>query len=264
MASAVFPTPIRLITCDIDGTLLLNGALTVDTEVLYEIDRLWEKGILFCPASGRQYDSLRHLFPAQADRLAYICENGAIVYGPGNPGPVLAKTPMPSPAVYRLCRDILELPGVEICISGANTSYLCPKTKGYVDHIRCDVGNNTVILSNPEEAPEEIIKVSAYCPQGAAVVRDILFPRWENTLKCAVAGEKWIDFTLSDKGTGLMLICRALGILPEEVLSFGDNYNDLPLLELVGYPYLMESAVEDLRRRIPRHCRRVQDILKLL
>lgn len=262
--STVFPHPIRLITCDIDGTLLLNGASCVDLEVLRQVDRLLEKGVLFCPASGRQYQSLRGLFPRQADKLHYICENGAIVYGPGSPGPVLGKNPMPRLAACRLAHEILALEGVEICLAGANTSYLCPKTEAYLALVRDGYGNNTAVLKTPEDCPEDIVKISAYCPQGVTPVQAVLFPRWKGTFQCAVSGAEWIDFTVSDKGTGLMLLCRALGIALENVLSFGDNYNDLPMLQLAGCGYLMEGAAQELRRRIPRQCSRVQDILRLV
>ena len=77
---------IRLIASDIDGTLLLNGATEIPQEIFYQIDRLERKGILFCPASGRQYSSLRKLFAPVADRVPFLCENGAVVYGPGKIG----------------------------------------------------------------------------------------------------------------------------------------------------------------------------------
>ena len=76
---------IRLVTCDIDGTLLHGEETSIDAETLEEIRRLREKGILFCPASGRQYHSLRRLFAPVQDEIAYICENGSVVFGPGNP-----------------------------------------------------------------------------------------------------------------------------------------------------------------------------------
>ena len=69
---------IRLVTCDIDGTLLHGEETSIDTETLEEIRRLREKGILFCPASGRQYHSLRRLFAPVQDEIAYICEDKAI------------------------------------------------------------------------------------------------------------------------------------------------------------------------------------------
>ena len=157
-------TLIRLIASDIDGTLLLNGATEIPQEIFYQIDRLERKGILFCPASGRQYSSLRKLFAPVADRVPFLCENGAVVYGPGNPGPVLSKTAMGRSLAEELCRDILALPGVEVLISGANISYLCPKDPAEGELVHYFVGNNTTQIPAPEEVPEDIVKVSAYCP----------------------------------------------------------------------------------------------------
>lgn len=255
---------IRLIASDIDGTLLHGDQREISPAIFREIRRLKDKGILFCPASGRQYSSLRRLFAPVAHELIYLCENGAVVYGPGDPGPVLCKTPMPQAPALELCRDILALPQCEVLISGADTSYLCPKEADFADHIRYFVGNNTALLSNPEEIGEEILKVSAYCREGAAQVEPLLAPKWGREFQCSVAGEKWLDVTLADKGTGLQKLCAALGIAPGEVAAFGDNYNDLPMLRLAGFPYRMDNAVPALRAQFSRHCRRVEDILSAL
>ena len=55
-----------------------------------------------------------------------------------------------------------------------------------------------------------------------------------------------------------------MGVRPEEVISFGDNYNDIPILSMVGRPYIMENAAEELREMFPNHCRRVAEVLKTL
>ena len=44
---------IKVIACDIDGTLLQEGGCEIDPVIFREIRRLRERGILFCPASGR-------------------------------------------------------------------------------------------------------------------------------------------------------------------------------------------------------------------
>ena len=255
---------IRLIACDIDGTLLQNGATAIDNVIFEEIARLRAKGILFCPASGRQYGSLRRLFAPVAGELAYLCENGAVVMGTGDPGPLLGKAALERETALRLCREILDLPRCEVLISGANTSYLCPKQPDIVYHIRYFVGNNVEILDLPEDVPEDMVKVSAYCRDGAGTVEPLMAPRWQSRYSVAVAGEAWLDFTLADKGTGIRTLCGALGIGLEEVMAFGDNYNDVPMLEAVGHPYIMDGAAAELRGRFPKHCRRVEDVLRTL
>lgn len=255
---------IRLIASDIDGTLLQNGATEIPPEIFDHIQRLEKKGILFCPASGRQYTSLRRLFAPVADKVPFLCENGAVVYGPGHPGPILSKTVMDRRLAEELCADILVLPKVEVLISGADTSYLCPKTPDLENQIRWFLGNRTAVLPAPADVPEDIIKVSAYCPSDMEAVQAVLFPKWEKHFRCAVAGEVWLDFTLADKGLGVQRLCEALGLRLEEVMAFGDNYNDVSMLERVGRPYLMETAARSLRARFSSRCRTVAEVLETL
>lgn len=254
---------IKLIASDIDGTLLQNGETEIAPEVFEEIHRLERKGILFCPASGRQYNSLRRLFAPVADKVPFLCENGAVIFGPGDPGPVLAKIPMPRGDANAICSDILGHAELDVLISGEQTSYLCPKTDAYVGLIR-ELGNNVVIVPRPEDIPEDIVKIAACCPSGTSAYEREFSERWGAKYHAAVAGEIWIDFTLADKGTGIAALCQALGIEPGEVMAFGDNFNDLSMLQSVGHPYLMENAVDELRAMFPTRCRRVVDVLKTL
>ncbi len=71
---------IKLICSDIDGTLLQYGKKELEDEIFEQIRELHRRGILFCPASGRQYTSLRKLFAPVADCCVFICENGGVIY----------------------------------------------------------------------------------------------------------------------------------------------------------------------------------------
>lgn len=256
--------PVRLVVCDIDGTLLQNGARAICPAVFEQIARLTQKGIAFAPASGRQCSSLRRLFAPMADALYYLCENGAALFGPGAPGPLLASVPMDRAAALALCSEILAIPGCEVLISGADTSYLCPKGPEILPHIRDFVGNHVAVLSDPAQIPEDILKVSAWCPMGTAGPAALLCPRWEKFFHAAVAGEAWLDFGRADKGDGLRALCAALDIPAGAVMAFGDNWNDVPMLTLAGHPRLMASACPALRARFPRQCVRVEDVLQTL
>lgn len=254
---------IRLIASDIDGTLLPYGESVIPADIFDEIHRLEQKGILFCPASGRQYTSLRRLFAPVADKVPFLCENGAVVYGPGSPGPVLGKTVMDRSQTERLCRQILALRGVEVLISGQDTSYLCPKEEEICGLME-GKGNNIVLVPRPEDVPEDILKVAAYCPGRLEETWQTLSPRWSGRFQVAVAGAEWVDFTVADKGTGLTQLCAALGVGLDEVMAFGDNFNDAPMLSAVGQPWLMEGADPALKERFPHHCANVADVLRTL
>lgn len=251
---------IKLIASDIDGTLLQNGEREISPRFFREAERLMDAGVAVCAASGRQYQSLYDLFAPTADRMYFICENGAVVYGPGKQ--LLSHTIIDREISLRLCRDILDIPDCEILISGTNVSYLCPKCADYVDHIRYFLGNNVAVLPSPEAMPEDFVKISAYYTPGAVQIEPILKPKWQDVFQVAVAGPAWLDFTIADKGTGIRALQNALNLQPEEMMAFGDNYNDIAMLDAVGHPYLMASSVEALRKKYPTQCSRVEDVLE--
>ena len=50
------------------------------------------------------------------------------------------------------------------------------------------------------------------------------------------------------KGNAMKQIQQSMNILPEECMAFGDNYNDIPMLDSVGHAYVMEKAVDDIKK----------------
>ena len=255
---------VRLIASDIDGTLLRNYAPEIDGEIFRQIRRLAGLGMRFCPTSGRQHTSLRRLFAPVADELYYICENGAVIFGPGNPGAVLGKVEMDRTLAMELCHDILDIPGCEIQISGEDRSYLCPKGEEIVTLMRDRVKNNVVLLKRPEDVPEAVVKVSAYRPGAAETLIPVLTPHFGEVFNAAIAGDGWLDFTLADKGLGLRRLCAALGVGLGEVMAFGDNYNDLPMLRAAGHPYIMSTASPELLPLVENRCDNVAEVLAAL
>lgn len=255
---------IKLIASDIDGTLIPYGQSDLPQGLFPLIRRLKERGVLFCPASGRQYHSLRELFAPAAAEMCFLCENGAVVFGPGGEedAPLLTKTAFPRQTALELSRDIVELAHCSVLISGERVGYACG---GYPPALRRvlerEVGCRIVPIDRPEEIGEEIVKISAYCPQGPERAMEVLGPKWSEW-NMAVAGPIWLDFGVADKGTGIRGLCGALGIALEEVAAFGDNWNDLAMLRVVGHPYLMDTAHPDLRAMFPNQCSNVLEVLE--
>ena len=253
--------PVRMICSDLDGTLLPYGQNEVSAEAFALIRALQARGVLFCPASGRQYASLRRLFAPVADSCVFLCENGGVVYQDGR---VLAKTPMPRALAEEIAWDLWNGSGGrgEVMLSGENTGYAMERGLGMVRRIR-EIGNNCRIIRDPAEVPEDIVKVSVYLPDGVGAYADRFVPRWRQA-NAAVAGPYWIDTTLANKCLGVRKLCAALGIDPADVLAFGDNYNDVSMLDTVGAPCIMDSAAPELRARYPRHAARPEDVLAAL
>lgn len=251
---------IRLIASDIDGTLLQNGARALSEELFDLIRKLHRSGILFVPASGRQYLNLRSLFAPVAEELIYLCENGALVMEKDR---ALSKTALERDAGLELIRQIQEYQPLEVLVSGERTCYVSPRRPDYVDHIRYFVGNRTTAVEDFSAIDEPFLKISAWCPDGVTPKIERFFEtRWADQVSVAVAGECWLDFTLANKGTGLQAISERLGIPPAQIAVFGDNFNDLPMMRFAGVSYAMEGASPGVKAQADHTCRRVEEVLK--
>ena len=224
---------IRLVCSDLDGTLLQYGKKELEGEIFDQIRALHDRGILFCPASGRQYTSLRKLFAPVADCCIFLCENGGVIY---KDELCIAKNPMPRALAEEIAEDLWSRSDGqgEVMLSGQNTAYLMERGLGMLDRIKF-IGNNYQVIQDPSEIPEDIVKVSY-----------------------------WIDTTLANKGIGVQSICKILGFDLADVMAFGDNYNDVSMLDIVGHPYIMDGAAGPLREKYPQHTPRPEEVLRSL
>ena len=73
---------IKIIFSDMDGTLLTSGNKLPASfgEMMTELKR---RGVIFAPASGRQYASLIRSFEAYRDDFLFVAENGTLVMHKG-------------------------------------------------------------------------------------------------------------------------------------------------------------------------------------
>ena len=136
-------------------------------------------------------------------------------------------------------------------LSGQNTGYLMERDLGMLKRIQF-IGNRYQVIHDPSEVPEEITKVSVYLHEGVESYTERFVPRWKEA-NCAVAGPYWIDTTFANKGIGVRSICKTLDIDLADVMAFGDNYNDVSMLDIVGVPYIMDGAAAPLREKYPNH-----------
>ena len=254
---------IRLIVFDVDGTVLPRGANAISPELFWEIRRLAGMGIKFCVSSGRQYSILSRLFEPVRRDVYFLCENGAVVYAPGRPGHVIDKTIMDRAKAVQLAKEIMDFPQCEVVLSGLNTAYVCAKRRAFISFVKDTLQNNTVVIDSPDAVPEDIIKVAAYCRRDAFDTMFRLSPKWE-CFKPMMAGKEWIEFSQADKGTALQRLCFRLRIELGDVMAFGDNYNDLPMLSVVGYPIIMENSQRELMYFFKKRCSRVENVLEEL
>lgn len=238
---------VKFIACDLDGTLLLNGAQSVDESAIQYIDRLVESGVIFAPASGRQITSLKRLFEPISNKLAYIAENGALVEYRGE---TIGKTPMDRKLALEIIEDVIAQPNCEVLVSGEHTAYIKPKSEEYHYRMTKIVNYHTTLVDKFTDIDEDILKIAVCNMSGIKNSKDHFINKWSDRASVLVSGELYLDFMDSavNKGRGIEQIQNYFGLKPEECMAFGDNYNDIAMLDKVYYSYVMEKAASDVKK----------------
>lgn len=252
----------RLIASDMDGTLLQNGAMQVSDRAIELIEELTKHGVLFVAASGRQYTNLKRQFKDASKDMAFVCENGAAVFYQDQ---IIYKSPMDHELAMELCEDIYSKDGCEVLVSGQDTSYLKAKDPDYLYRMQHIVINNVKIVESFEEIEEPIIKISVFEKTGIEAGHGTYFiDRWKDRVKCTISGFGWLDFVNPDvnKGTSLLHLMERLNIPTKETAAFGDNYNDIEMLQVVKDGYVMENAVTEIKEQFSLRCTLVEDTLE--
>ena len=241
---------IRLIACDMDGTLL-DDEHAIHDDFWPLVDQLHARGIVFCPASGRQYYNLLERFKPIADELIFIAENGAYVVRGG----------------AELSSDCLgkevtrELIGVtrDLKAGGADVgAVLCGKRSAYIertDQVFLDeVAKYYQRLDRVDDllaVDDDILKVAIYDFESAERVSAPLFARFRDSHQVVVSGEHWLDVMAAgaNKGSGIRHIQETLHITRDQTMVFGDFLNDLEMMDEATYSFAMANAHPLLKQR---------------
>lgn len=229
---------IKLVACDVDGTLLFDYAPALPPATLEIIERLLDRGIVFVPASGRAYDSLCRLFGPLVNRMPVIANNGTIAYRGGE---VVFRSVMDRALGEALIDAMLAAGDCEALVTGAHTSYAQPKDPGFIDFMRNTVGFDITVVDDLKAVDEPFTKISTYYP--SRVVDEAYWTeKFGSRCSIASAGYGWVDAmpTGTSKARALSAVLDLLDIPPSNVVAFGDARNDLEMLQMVGLPFAME------------------------
>ncbi|NCC08401.1 MAG: HAD family hydrolase [Clostridia bacterium] len=239
---------IKLIVSDMDGTLLTPERNLPDG--FFELmEKCRAKGAEFVVGSGRSWLMLRHLFEPYCDDMIFICDNGGFM-----------KHRAHAPQVNAMKREDWLKSAADIdALGDAARAVLCGMKGVYVHSLPDEVKFATEItdyyssyheVENFADIDDEIFK-TAICTRGAS--SEMLAPLEKTlpeSLRVVLSGPHYLDVMEKSvsKGAALARLQKQLGVTADETMVFGDYYNDIEMLKLAKYSYIMENAVPDMRQ----------------
>ncbi|MEU0005415.1 Cof-type HAD-IIB family hydrolase [Streptomyces sp. NPDC006314] len=244
------PADIRLVVTDMDGTLLDDDKRIPDGlwPMLAELRR---RGVLFSPASGRQYATLARQFADVSEGMVFIAENGTYVV---RDGVELSSDPLENSVAAGVVRTVRRLvaDGVDVgaVVCGKRSAYVERTDEAFLAEVRKYYVEHRIV-ADATAVDDDVIKVALFDFGAAEHSTAPALAEFAGTHHVVVSGEHWVDVMnrTANKGTALRGLQNALGITPAQTMVFGDYLNDLEMLDAAEWSFAMANAHPEVLRR---------------
>ena len=242
----------KVIATDLDGTLL-NGDHQLDPFTVATVRRLEAEGLHFVIATGRHYLDVAGIRDLLGIRPYLITSNGARVHAPDDTR--IYADDLPPAAVHRLVRpEIAGSHGRVIVNLFADQEWLIDRDAPELLRLHQDSGFSYAVTDLQRHHGAGIAK-ALYIgePADLALVAANLQREFGDALYVTYSLPDCLEVMTSNvsKGRALTFVLERLGVDAARCVAFGDNMNDIDLLETAGHPFMMNNANPDLITRLP-------------
>lgn len=245
----------KIVFSDVDGTLL-NSEHRITSLTERAIKGLKEKGIPFVIISARSPSGIYPIINEYQFSCSIISYSGALILDENRN--ILFHSGMKKVDAKSIIAFVEENQfDMTWCIYSLDEWIVKDKSdpriireetivkavskQGTVDSITDDEINKILCICNPTKIQEIEAKLKAAFPSYSIVKSsDILLEIMENNIT---------------KATAIKTLCSLWNVPLFDTIAFGDNYNDLEMLELVGNGFLMENAPAELKNQIKQQTR---------
>ena len=233
---------IKLVVCDIDGTLLEKGASVLSEETAEALNALVLAGKQVALASGRSYYSMRRVTERLpfADKLYYICDDGAICV---HSGKTLYHKPLSIENLLKFDRDPASS-GCPVLYFSAPFSYVTGATPEFLELIKENGVDEVRPVSGIYEIKEPVYKIGVY---GGRKRPEPLLPQPFDLRVCYHA-DGWLEYAsrFADKGLAVSDLQMRLYLSKFDTAALGDGENDISMFAKAKYTFARRGGHEGL------------------
>lgn len=239
---------IKLVVADCDGTIL-DDHKKIDPQLKEVIKLLKQKNIIFTLATGRNIFLMEEVVQDLDLEYPYIINNGANIYQKNK---MIENYSLPKEAVQPIC-SILENENFPFLAYSEKELVIYSKhqllegfkekLKNKLEHIEFNLSINfsnipffkiTIATDDVEDIKETKKQIEELFP-------NINFKRSEGTLFTITSSQ-------ATKGNAIQTLASMLGCKKDEIMVFGDNYNDITMFDVASVGVAMGNSDQTIKQ----------------
>ncbi len=234
---------IKLVVTDIDGTLLEEGTTDLNPEYFKLIEKLTDLGVIFAVASGRHSCSIKKVFEPVLDRIWILSQNGSVLEH-GDESILL--NPIPEEWIHEFWQEVSSHDNCEAILYSSQNTYCPYEGSKMYDIVKNGYNYDITAMNGWDRIPDiECSMMTLYHPENVEkIFKENFYEHWKDRMNCFVSGAYWVDFLMKGihKGAGISYLQKRYDISKEDIIAFGDNLNDIKMLQAAGTGYAVAGA----------------------
>ncbi|GAB3789952.1 Cof-type HAD-IIB family hydrolase [Virgibacillus kimchii] len=242
----------HLIALDLDGTLLTDMKL-ISERTKETLLAAMEQGHIVVIATGRPHRASMEFYEALGLNTPMVNFNGALIHHPKDDKWHALHNPMPVNTAHQIIDACYELDVNNILAEVMDQVYLDQYNQQIID----------IFQANPEHSPFKIGNLKSNLSEDPTSV--LIHPREDHIIELRshlddfhaelIEHRKWgapwniIEIVKKgmNKAVGLHKIAKYFDIPQERIIAFGDEDNDLEMIDYAGVGVAMGNAIDELK-----------------
>jgi len=250
---------VKMLALDIDGTLM-NSRKEFPENNCRALQECEKRGIRIALVSGRSFELMRQFARQLGVHPLFAACNGSRIEA-GEFGPTLAEFTYTREAAMHICQA-LEKSGMYFNAYRRGKCYmgnphvregLGPRyahhipgicgEEGYLYETICD--RDRLWDEGMNDVYKFLVMGAPYDPGFDALAEELK----DMNLSISKSSKRNMEFmpTGVDKGSAVRILCEKTGVDPSRVMAFGDQTNDIPMLNASGIPVAMENGEDAVK-----------------
>ena len=243
---------IKLITIDVDGTLVTPLKRLTKKNII-QIDRARDLGVHIALASGRPFHSMEKYIEKlglMQEGHFTVCQNGSYLVDNASKEPIAGSFQ----TVEDLARLDKLMEGFDVEVSAMDDIgfYTRHKKPSFYTKVSSLINKLALTPVNYEDFPEDMDFGRFLILGSARSIKEVLtnMPKEVTENYYAVQTAPFqieVMNKTANKGHAVRQMAKKLGITADEIMSIGNEKNDIPMLEQTGFPVAMANSVPELK-----------------
>lgn len=243
---------IKLITIDVDGTLV-SPLKRLSKKNIIEIDRARDMGVHIALASGRPFHSMERYIEKlglMQEGHFSVCQNGSYIVDNGTKKWISGSFQTVQDLIH--LDELMEPFDVEVSAMDDVGFYTRHRKPSLYTKASALINKLDLTKIAYDDLPDDTHFGRFLVLGSSSSIKNVL-KNIPNELKDNYYAVQTAPFQIevmnknANKGIAVRALAKNLGITADEIMSIGNEKNDIPMLEQTGFPVAMANAVDELK-----------------